>query len=110
MMVLTPNKFGKEAAESVVLLREAWHTKDHPFYIEFSEGQIGLPAMAALMAQHYQHVSRCLPSFGLIYYKSPLEARSFALQNLAEEEGLAAGPGTGREPHDHMELIFQKME
>ncbi len=106
-MALTPNKFGKEAAESVVLLREAWHTKNHPFYIEFSEGKIGLLSMAALMAQHYQHVRRCLPSFGLIYYKSPPEARSFALENLAEEEGLVAGPGKGREAHDHMELIFR---
>ncbi|MEC7489969.1 MAG: iron-containing redox enzyme family protein [Pseudomonadota bacterium] len=101
------NKYGKQTAEGIVAIRETWHTKDHPFYIGFSEGEIGLKQMAALMAQHYQHVLRALPSFGIIYYKSPPEAREFILENLAEEEGLVAGPGEDREPHDHMELIFR---
>jgi pyrroloquinoline-quinone synthase len=101
------NKYGQEAAKGVVALREAWHTKNHPFYVEFSEGKIGLEPMGKLMAQHYQHVLRALPSFGIIYYKSPPEAREFVLENLAEEEGLLAGPGEDRQPHDHMELIFR---
>ena len=101
------NKYGKDAAEGVVAIREAWHTKNHPFYVDFFEGKIGLEPMGALMAQHYQHVLRALPSFGIIYYKAPPEAREFALENLAEEEGLVAGPGQDREPHDHMELIFR---
>ncbi len=99
--------YGKQAAEGVVAIREAWHTKNHPFYLEFHSGKIGLEPMGRLMAQHYQHVKRVLPSFGVIYYKSPPAARSFILDNLAEEEGLLAGPGEGREAHNHMELIFR---
>ena len=101
------NTFGKEAADGVVAIRETWHTKNHPFYLDFSEGKIGLGPMGKLMAQHYQHVKRALPSFGIIYYKAPPVAREFILDNLAEEEGLQAGPGENREAHDHMELIFR---
>ncbi len=100
-------RIGKEAADAVVGLRETWHTKNHPFYVEFHQGKIGLAPMAALMAQHYQHVTRALPSFGLIYAKAPADGRRYILENLAEEEGLIAGPGEDREPHDHAELIFR---
>lgn len=106
-MSATSNGIGKQAAEAVVRLRETWHTKNHPFYVEFHQGKIGLEPMAALMAQHYQHVIRALPSFGLIYAKAPAEGRRFILENLAEEEGLIAGPGEDRAPHEHAELIFR---
>lgn len=101
------NKYGIEAAAGVVAIRDAWHTKDHPFYLDFLRGRIGIGPMGKLMAQHYQHVKRALPSFGIIYYKAPPAAREFVLENLAEEEGLLAGPGEGRQAHDHMELIFR---
>ncbi len=101
------NRIGEETAAAVVALRETWHTKNHPFYVGFHEGRIGLGPMAALMAQHYQHVSRVLPSFGLIYAKAPPEGRRFILENLAEEEGLLAGPGEDRAPLEHAELIFR---
>jgi len=39
--------------------------------------------------------------------KAPPDGRRFALENLAEEEGIMAGPGEDRKPHDHMELIFR---
>ncbi len=104
---MAANSYGREAAQGVVALRETWHTKDHPFYLDFFHGRIGLGPMARLMAQHYQHVRRVLPGLGLLYYRSPPEARGFVLENLAEEEGLLAGPGEDREPHDHMELIFR---
>ncbi len=100
-------RIGKDTADAVVGLRETWHTKNHPFYVEFHQGRIGLEPMAALMAQHYQHVIRALPSFGLIYAKAPAEGRRFILENLAEEEGLIAGPGEDRQPHEHTGLIFR---
>ena len=98
---------GARTAQDIVALREVWHTKDHPFFVEFSEGKFGLEPLGRLMAQHYQHVIRALPSFGHIYAKAPPEGRRFILENLAEEEGLIAGPGEGRAPHDHMELILR---
>ena len=98
---------GRETAEAVVGLRELWHTKNHPFYVEFHRGAFGLGPMAALMAQHYQHVVRALPSFGTIYAKAPPAGRRFILENLAEEEGLIAGPGEDRAPLEHAELIFR---
>ena len=55
------------------------------------------------MAQHYQHVIRALPSFGHIDAKAPPEGCRLIFENLAEEEGLIAGPGEDRTPHDHME-------
>ncbi len=100
------NPIGESTAVEIVALRERWHTKNHPFYLEFFEGKIGLEPMALMMAQHFQHVARVLPAFGIAYYRAPPEARRFLLENIAEEEGLMAGPGEGREAHDHQELIF----
>jgi len=102
------NSIGKDTAEKVVALRERWHTKNHPFFLDFAAGRIGLAPVAAMMAQHYQHVRRVLPSQGIAYFRAPEgEARRFILANLAEEEGLVAGPGDGREAHDHMDMIFR---
>ena len=102
------SRIGTETADKVVALRERWHTKNHPFFIDFAAGKIGVAPVAAMMAQHYQHVKRVLPSQGIAYYRAAEgEARRFILHNLAEEEGILAGPGDGREAHDHMELIFR---
>ncbi len=103
---MTDNPTGKETAQRIIALREAWHTKNHPFYLEFAKGKIGLEPMGLLMAQHYQHVARALPSLGIAYSKAPPKARRFLLENLAEEEGLMAGPGEDRKAHDHQEIII----
>ncbi|MDC0032961.1 iron-containing redox enzyme family protein [Alphaproteobacteria bacterium] len=104
------NPIGEAAAEEIVAVRENWHTKNHPFFVEFSEGKFGLPALGALMAQHYQHVDRVQHSLGIAVYKARGLARQFMIENLAEEEGLLTGEGEGRVPINHMELIYRFCE
>src|SRR5580704_14015822 len=105
------NRIGTETAEKVVAIREQWHTKNHPFFLGFAAGKIGLAPVGAMMVQHYQHVRRVLPSQGIAYYRAAEgEGRRFILENLAEEEGILAGPGDGRVAHDHMDMIFRFCE
>jgi pyrroloquinoline quinone (PQQ) biosynthesis protein C len=102
------NSIGRATAEKVIAIRERWHTKNHPFFLDFAAGKFGLKPVGAMMVQHYQHVRRTLPAQGIAYYRANDEqARRFVLENLAEEEGIMAGPGEGREAMDHMELIFR---
>ncbi|HEY5607101.1 MAG TPA: iron-containing redox enzyme family protein [Alphaproteobacteria bacterium] len=101
------NRIGKDTADKIVAIREKWHTKNHPFFVDFWKGKFGLKPVGQMMAQHYQHVLRVLPSQGYVITKAPPDGRRFALENLAEEEGIMAGPGEDRKPHDHMELIFR---
>jgi pyrroloquinoline quinone (PQQ) biosynthesis protein C len=101
------NAVGRETADKIVALRERWHTKNHPYFLDFAAGKFGLGPVGAMMAQHYQHVQRVLPSLGIAFYKAPPDGRRFILENLAEEEGLVAGPGEDRAPHDHNELILR---
>lgn len=35
------NLIGERAASEIVALREAWHTKNHPFYLGFHDGGDG---------------------------------------------------------------------
>jgi pyrroloquinoline quinone (PQQ) biosynthesis protein C len=102
------SSIGRDTAAKVVAIREQWHTKNHPFFLDFAAGKFGLGPIGAMMAQHHQHVRRVLPSLGVAFYRAPEGAgRRFLLENLAEEEGLLAGPGEGRNAVDHMELIFR---
>lgn len=101
-------KSARSYREELVALRDRWHCKQHPFYIALSEGKLDLPVMAQMMAQHYHHVQRVLPSFALSISKCPPahhEAGLFFLENLVEESGLI-GLDKGHEAHDHMELIL----
>lgn len=106
-MAAKASAIGKAAVEKIVAVREKWHTKNHPFYLDFFHGKIGLAPLGALMAQHYQHTQRVLPSLGVAYYKGSAGDRRFLLENLAEEEGLMAGPGDDRHATDHTDLILR---
>ena len=101
-----PTPAALEAAEQVVSIREKWHTKRHPFFQEMATGRLPLRAIGVFMAQHYQFVTLVLPSFGVLYSRAPLDVRKVVVENLAEEEGLAAIDREGHEPHDHMMDIF----
>ena len=98
---------GRKTMREIVALRDRWHTKNHPFFTEFANGKFGLEPLAAMMAQHYAHTQRALPSLGILFSKAPAEGRRFVLETLAEEEGLIAGPGEDREPINHGELILR---
>ncbi len=101
-----PSRAASNAARRVVEIREKWHTKNHPFFQEFARGRLPLRAIGMFMAQHYQFVTLVLPSFGVLYSRAPAEVRKIVVENLAEEEGLAALDREGHEPHDHMMDIF----
>lgn len=103
---LKPTPAALEAAKQVVAIREKWHTKRHPFFQEMAAGRLPLRAIGVFMAQHYQFVTLVLPSFGVLYSRAPLDVRKVVVENLAEEEGLAAIDREGHEPHDHMMDIF----
>lgn len=104
------NPIGEATASDILALRDTWHTKDHPFFIEFHEGKIGLDALGALMVQHYQHVDRVMPSLGIAIFKATGGARKFMIETLAEEEGLLGGNHGERKAQDHMELIYRFCE
>ena len=93
----------------VVAVRERWHTKRHPFFRAFAEGELPLKALGRYQALHFHFVSHALPSFGILYARAyHLEAvRKMIAENMSEEEGLKAIPEPGHEPHDHNELIFR---
>lgn len=101
-----PSRAALKTAERVVEIREKWHTKNHPFFQAFGKGKLPLRAIGMYMAQHYQFVTLVLPSFGVLYSRAPLDVRKVVVENLAEEEGLAAIDREGHEPHDHMMDIF----
>jgi pyrroloquinoline quinone (PQQ) biosynthesis protein C len=101
-----PGRAALDTARAVVEIREKWHTKNHPFFQEFGKGKLPLRAIGMYMAQHYQFVTLVLPSFGVLYSRAPIDVRKVVIENLAEEEGLAAIDREGHEPHDHMMDIF----
>lgn len=90
----------------VVALREAWHTKKHPFFQAMTDGSLPLRALGIYMANHFKLVEQALPAFGLLFYRAPRDVAVSLVENLAEEEGLIASPGEGKQPHDHMDMIF----
>jgi len=92
-----PSHAALETAKQVVAIREKWHTKRHPFFLEMARGKLPIRAVGVFMAQHYQFVTLVLPSFGVLYSRAPLDVRKVVVENLAEEEGLAAIDREGHE-------------
>jgi pyrroloquinoline quinone (PQQ) biosynthesis protein C len=93
--------------DRIVAVRDRWHTKHHPFFRAFAEGNLPLKALGHYLALHYHFVSYALRSFGLFYtrFYDLEDVRKMMAENLAEEEGFKAIPQPGHEPHDHNELI-----
>jgi pyrroloquinoline quinone (PQQ) biosynthesis protein C len=98
--------------DQIVAVRDRWHTKHHPFFRAFAEGNLPLKALGRYLALHYHFVSYALRSFGLFYtrFYHLEDVRKMMAENLAEEEGFKAIPQPGHEPHDHNELILRFCE
>jgi len=92
--------------EKIVAIREAWHTKKHPFFQAMTDGSLPLAALGIYMANHYKFVEQALPSFGLLFSRAPRDVAVSLVENIAEEEGLIATPGEDKEPHNHNQMIF----
>lgn len=92
----------------LLAIRTRWHCKNHPFYRALHDGTLDLRVMGEMMAQHYHHVRRVLPSFAISYARCPPEHRDaavFFLENLAEEAGIRGLHGSD-DAQDHMDLIL----
>lgn len=101
-MAKNGSSFGKE----IVAIRDKWHTKKHPLFKALGAGTLDLKAMGVQMALHYQFVKVVQPSMGLLYYRAPRDVQLALVENIAEEEGLAAIPKEGHVPHNHNKMIF----
>ena len=60
------------------------------------------------MAQHGQFVKIAYQGFALVIQKAPRDVQAMIIENLAEEEGLLAGPDG--EAHNHSQMIFDFCE
>ena len=97
-------------ANQIIAIRDRSHTKNHPFFQAMTDGSLDLRALGIYMANHFQFVALAQPAFGLLYYRAPQDVRDTLVENLAEEQGLAAIPGEGHEAHNHNDMIFRFCE
>lgn len=91
-------------AQQIVAIMDKWHIKNHPFFKLVEKGELPIPALGVWLAQHYHYVLNGFTGFGLLYSRGPEDVRRLIIENIAEEAGIMAGGD--REPHDHMEMIF----
>ena len=90
--------------DDIVAVRNRWHTKHHPMFAELAAGTLDLRVLGVYMAQHAKFVKIAFEAFGYLLARGPGDVRSMIIENLAEEEGLVAGPDDV--PHNHMKMIF----
>ena len=89
--------------DDVVAIRSRWHTKHHPMFTELAAGTLDLRVLGVYMAQHAKFVKVAYEAFGMMIVRAPKDVQKMVIENLAEEEGLLAGPDG--EAHNHMAMI-----
>ena len=89
--------------DDVVAIRNCWHTKHHPMFTELAAGTLDLRVLGVYMAQHAKFVKVAYEAFGMMIVRAPKDVQKMVIENLAEEEGLLAGPDG--EAHNHMAMI-----
>ena len=92
------------AIDDIVAIRNRWHTKRHPLFTDLASGKLDLRVLGIYMAQHAKFVRIAYQGFGLIITRASNDVQGMIIENLAEEEGLLAGPDG--EAHNHMQMIF----
>jgi pyrroloquinoline quinone (PQQ) biosynthesis protein C len=92
------------AIDDIIAIRNRWHTKRHPLFIELAAGKLDLRVLGTYMAQHAKFVKIAYQAFGMIITRGSHDVQGMIIENLAEEEGLLAGPDG--EAHNHMQMIF----
>ena len=100
--------FVTQTIEGILAIRDRWHTKRHPLFTDLSDGKLDLRVLAEYMAQHGQFVKIAYQGFALVIQKAPRDVQAMIIENLAEEEGLLAGPDG--EAHNHSQMIFDFCE
>jgi pyrroloquinoline quinone (PQQ) biosynthesis protein C len=94
--------------DDVIQIRNHWHTKHHPLYLDLAAGKLDLRVLGIYMAQHRRFVQIAYQAFGIIITRASKDVQKVIIENLAEEEGLLAGPDG--EAHNHMQMIFDFCE
>ncbi len=89
--------------DDVVAIRSRWHTKHHPMFTDLRAGTLDLRVLGVYMAQHAIFVKSAYEAFGMMIVRAPKDVQNMVIENLAEEEGLLAGPDGGA--HNHMAMI-----
>ena len=89
--------------DDVVAIRSRWHTKHHPMFTDLAAGRLDLRVLGVYMAQHAKFVKLAYEAFGLMIVRAPKDVQRMIIENLAEEEGMLAGPDG--EAHNHMAMI-----
>ena len=89
--------------DDVVAIRSRWHTKHHPMFTELAAGTLDLRVLGVYMAQHAKFVKVAYEAFGMMIVRVPKDVQKMVIENLAEEEGLLAGPDG--EAHNHIAMI-----
>lgn len=94
--------------DDIVAIRSRWHTKHHPMFKDLADGKLDLRALGVYMAQHGKFVKVAYEAFGLMIVRASKDVQKMMIENLAEEEGLLAGPDG--EAHNHSQMIFDFCE
>lgn len=94
--------------DDIIQIRSHWHTKRHPLYLDLAAGKLDLRVLGIYMAQHRRFVQIAYQAFGIIITRASKDVQAVIIENLAEEEGLLAGPDG--EAHNHMQMIFDFCE
>jgi len=96
-------------SDELCALRDARHTKGHPFFDRWVAGELTLEQMGRFMAQHYQLAKSIISTFGICFAKAVPQAQAFIIGNLAEEFGIGADYDghhyEADEAHGHNDLL-----